>query len=97
LTVTGVQTCALPIYPLELHRSGARQRVDAALRGGVVALPEIAEQPAQRSGVDDAAALALHFEDPSCRLRDQEGALEMHVDHQVRSEERRVGKECRAG
>src|SRR2546427_598999 len=76
LTVTGVQTCALPIC------TGVREdRPQTALRLGQVAPPQHrvrAPDPAQQLRVAVAA-----------RRRQFAGL-------RVRSEERRVGKECRS-
>src|SRR2546427_7816881 len=75
LTVTGVQTCALPISPL-LHNTGfpARQK------------SRVVQQ--RRKRVAD--GIANHTVDPRA-ARESVGAVEMN-----RSEERRVGKECRS-
>src|SRR5690348_18230921 len=71
--VTGVQTCALPIW-LEQHRLAlrhavghghARRRLEGHFRGV------------------DAVIAAV-------------GEIDVDVDHRERSEERRVGKECRS-
>src|SRR5207245_5206375 len=79
-TVTGVQTCALPISLVGEQLGG---------RGG--------DHRAQRDQqVEDAAAARLVV---LLGQRDQEppgGGLAQRV-HETRSEERRVGKECRAG
>src|SRR5688572_32568082 len=71
LTVTGVQTCALPIWP-ELHDHGGARRFPS----GTGALWPTAARP-----------------HPSCT-----GALvtaTVRIPTPLRSEERRVGKECR--
>src|SRR3712207_8903443 len=75
--VTGVQTCALPIFTDLLEREHAHKRItDAAYLIGRV-LQEVFER---RSGPRGAGS-------PEGRDR---------VDQSVRSEERRVGKECRS-
>src|SRR5688572_32777622 len=74
LTVTGVQTCALPILEEE---GGVEARVDAV---GLPRTHSREQLPGYRPGRLD------HVE-----LRDQEQGRE------ERSEERRVGKECRSG
>src|SRR5699024_11540048 len=73
--VTGVQTCALPIYPVEVgeHLQLVRDH-DHLLR-----------QPGQ--GLGEASSVAQI---------QQRGRL-VGDDHLRRSEERRVGKECRGG
>src|SRR5205085_6892754 len=74
LTVTGVQTCALPIYiPLELGST----RDISALTIGLVLLPQ---------AIGTAITMPI-----GGRLTDRIGAR-----GPVRSEERRVGKECRS-
>src|SRR5437763_7228414 len=86
-SVTGVQTCALPISPERLqpveHRAARiRPRPRRPRR-----VPLHARRPTQhvpRPPLDDA---------PVCGLR-HGGGVERAL--QVRSEERRVGKECRA-
>src|SRR2546430_10110402 len=80
LTVTGVQTCALPILAdrvADVLLALDRMRVDAAIRRDAEALHE------------------LHL---TCRGKVQEATLLEHRPHhrRVRSEERRVGKECRS-
>src|SRR2546430_13459678 len=66
LTVTGVQTCALPI---SAHRGGA---VDTQVELD----PLLLEEPAPQAVVV--------------------GSEKLSAVHQIRSEERRVGKECRS-
>src|SRR2546430_5927393 len=79
LTVTGVQTCALPIFP--------------ASRPWLT--------PHRRRKLGERAHVAL----VSCGTRTRRGAATEHVEGTiivrerrctVRSEERRVGKECRS-
>src|SRR2546430_12430146 len=67
LTVTGVQTCALPILPHVVKRDGRREPFDRQkLRASIL---------------------------KSCEKR---SVGVQAVDDVVRSEERRVGKECRS-
>src|SRR2546430_11083162 len=77
LTVTGVQTCALPIYPDRSRRAAvpvARRALCAAARfGRCGAIPRRRRRVARVARARGLPAL----------------------DHQ-RSEERRVGKECRS-
>src|SRR2546430_11398766 len=81
LTVTGVQTCALPILEsLEHLGAGAMNSPQVELFGLRL---EFEDRPAVRSG-------ELH------RLRDDRGQDLHHVQAGARSEERRVGKECRS-
>src|SRR5207248_5639786 len=69
-TVTGVQTCALPIYRRALGLAGERAaEIGPSLRG------RDADDPVARTVV-------------GCEIKEPVGAL--------RSEERRVGKECRS-
>src|SRR5688572_32449646 len=75
LTVTGVQTCALPISPI--------QGRDAQLARAALPQPD-AEPQAPPGAVSD------------LRLRENVGVVERHAERIARSEERRVGKECRA-
>src|SRR2546430_6896618 len=75
LTVTGVQTCALPIF--EAMRDGL---APTRSHGGGEARSIEAQQPSMRSRVAPWAA----------------GALVMATFVGIRSEERRVGKECRS-
>src|SRR5690606_39874918 len=80
--VTGVQTCALPIFLLDLHGAGARivDRVAAALEAGW------ALEATAADGIVEAAAGAVVWP----------GGFPHHVGPgESRSEERRVGKECR--
>src|SRR2546430_7475239 len=78
LTVTGVQTCALPIY----HGLRETTRCHNTARGRSgrmpVRLAVVAEGPATEKNVPD-----RHPERPPAR-------------NNPRSEERRVGKECRS-
>src|SRR2546430_12017687 len=79
LTVTGVQTCALPILRLEMlfHRRREVQRLDAELNFHLE--QQIAEKIAAGMSPDEARYAARRaFGNPT------------------RSEERRVGKECRS-
>src|SRR2546427_9570710 len=84
LTVTGVQTCALPIYR-QVARAGLLQAVP----------------------VDPEQAVTRQLLEGKCRIEKQHGregsprerARAVEIDGRrrgVRSEERRVGKECRS-
>src|SRR5256886_12308991 len=77
LTVTGVQTCALPI----LDRRVAAQGHHA--RAGPADVPE--QELQQRAAADHLHTVGMLR--PGHRVREGAGA---------RSEERRVGKECRS-
>src|SRR5688572_31846822 len=74
LTVTGVQTCALPIYSRKVYVDAGRVRVpmrEISLGGG----------------------------QPPLRVYDTSGPPNVNVREglpKLRSEERRVGKECRS-
>src|SRR5688572_32191429 len=76
LTVTGVQTCALPILLLD-------------------------EAVAQRVRGDVRVGLEVHLLEHAAAIRadglDREAELARDLRHRARSEERRVGKECRGG
>src|SRR2546430_11619013 len=77
LTVTGVQTCALPIW-IDLETA---QAVECRRRKGVVVVvPGLAEGNPRKP--PDITGLVPRRESPSAPV--------------VRSEERRVGKECRS-
>src|SRR5256886_8296746 len=76
LTVTGVQTCALPIYGPGQIRDIGLERLDAALQ-----LPHVPR------------AVTRPFQAP--RHRPAERRVEQDR-RDGRSEERRVGKECRS-
>src|SRR2546427_8512825 len=78
LTVTGVQTCALPISGEEISNSGsgpARQAGPIRFRG------------------DRQRALAYRTDNTRATLAGADG---QHLATLGRSEERRVGKECRS-
>src|SRR2546430_13041302 len=83
LTVTGVQTCALPICPkcLDLVSGGAR-----------VADPD-AVRPYRDRGL---VAVRHDVADFGERAAPVGGKRDKDVAAGVRSEERRVGKECRS-
>src|SRR2546430_7022191 len=76
LTVTGVQTCALPISVRLLRRVAGRRW------GGVTSEGDLATW-------DQAASVSAGYADASILRRVTEATLK-------RSEERRVGKECRS-
>src|SRR5256886_10473759 len=79
LTVTGVQTCALPIW-CRLHAGREREDIHGSEDGG--------------------AGEAVRGEGPGCRGDAGEawrrGLGEGDRGGEMRSEERRVGKECRS-
>src|SRR5438270_3811915 len=80
LTVTGVQTCALPIWP---HGEGSAGAGDGALMF----------EPGRLDGILGAAVLHEHV---GLELVAVAQSLENLDGPQSRSEERRVGKECRS-
>src|SRR5256886_4157353 len=113
LTVTGVQTCALPILMKVRDESGGRHRsVEAGGPGGSLAVTEGHEVIAECDEVTVRADARLETVPPSWtvviaadivlarpdelnryarnRLRNRRNL------YHVRSEERRVGKECRS-
>src|SRR2546430_3363727 len=79
LTVTGVQTCALPIYPRSINIPGTAKVVEARFLSGPA--------PRWQEGVPSRVTLAgwvTAADNP------------YFARATVRSEERRVGKECRS-
>src|SRR3546814_16988623 len=72
--VTGVQTCALPIFPL-------RPRGRAEVYGWIKAALGALQGGGDKGDAED-------------RLYRNTVALASHLIHHMRSEERRVGKEC---
>src|SRR5690606_40050339 len=81
--VTGVQTCALPISRYAALASGAMEKNDLELAARYIAAGlEYAPQDASLLNLDDQVSRELQ------RQAD---------DREVRSEERRVGKECGTG
>src|SRR5690606_41113177 len=88
--VTGVQTCALPISNVDIRQEVAEGnfREDLLYRLNTVEL----HLPALRERREDLPLLATHF------LRRQATQYRKTVtSFSPRSEERRVGKECRSG
>src|SRR5256886_10124468 len=80
LTVTGVQTCALPISSTTASGWSARNRMRSST------------PPRNCLSISDARARAAELRDLLNRA-----LIAYHVeDAPVRSEERRVGKECRS-
>src|SRR3546814_14713955 len=86
--VTGVQTCALPIWRLAVQAAGERlrQRVDPLAGGGFVAA-------ARRHRRDHALAGRLEGEDGAAAAGTQALGIARHAQQHARSEERRAGKE----
>src|SRR3546814_4163935 len=87
--VTGVQTCALPIYQLEAEAHDMAVRVDQPgdERPALAVLLEIGAFGALVLAVEQLLDLAL-------RVDDQPGEADQLTVLVERSEERRVGKEC---
>src|SRR2546430_2844413 len=83
-TVTGVQTCALPILRDRLPPAPLDALDQAADRGDVEHHPREPEDPEPDDGVEAADRGKPHVAEEMCLLQT------------VRSEERRVGKECRS-
>src|SRR2546430_6077739 len=76
LTVTGVQTCALPIS------------------GRVVELPLVG--PGEHPGIGELAEVELRARHPQRHTGRGREVLDEEDRQSLRSEERRVGKECRS-
>src|SRR2546427_7477215 len=76
LTVTGVQTCALPIYLLDPAGKEGDDRGDAFFSRGIV------HRAGPKAETDRQRRLLV--------------ILDQQQRHPIRSEERRVGKECRS-
>src|SRR5258708_16403845 len=75
--VTGVQTCALPIWAFPLQAVRGRRHLDALLRRRTASIPQLRAR--------------------GCCRESQAGfAAPGRSTRQARSEERRVGKECRS-
>src|SRR2546427_12913731 len=85
LTVTGVRTCALPISPF--LNLGARPRVAVLREQGVNSHVEMAYAFTE-AGFDAVDVHMTDLQSGRAQLQDFAGV--------VRSEERRVGKECRS-
>src|SRR5206468_6072313 len=94
LIVTGVQTCALPILffnPIRPGSVASKERVLARATGKDLQFEVVSGKEAKTSGfvsektADDALFIRVHLPGPVPR------------GGQTRSEERRVGKECRSG
>src|SRR3989475_4203755 len=79
LTVTGVQTCALPICPI-------RYTIGSGCSGGSIYQQQAAND---YPGIFDGIL-------PACSFPDSWSTAIEVVDCRLRSEERRVGKECRS-
>src|SRR5206468_5553889 len=88
LIVTGVQTCALPIYILT---SDARNRFNRFVDGGD---PCLTIRHYFDEAHEDRAAITNCSSDYE---RSNVEVMEMDLRFGLRSEERRVGKEVRAG
>src|SRR2546430_13283317 len=84
LTVTGVQTCALPIYAQSNNRGGSvhEHRI----------FPPVGSRRRSRRGIRRRTSVCPGT---GCDGRRQEGRG-CNVQYVPRSEERRVGKECRS-
>src|SRR5207248_6992698 len=88
-TVTGVQTCALPISELwQADDPAQRAAIWAGRKSAFAAVGRISPAYIVQDGVVPRSALGSVL-DKIARLSDECGVK--------RSEERRVGKECRSG
>src|SRR5690606_40571751 len=90
--VTGVQTCALPIFEQERERLDEATRILQELTGS--------SDDYDDSGLEDAKTEKARIEQRIDDLEDQLDRAEVIAEHDsdrvdLRSEERRVGKESR--
>src|SRR5205823_8957512 len=94
--VTGVQTCALPIYGRYAIVTGEKTRLIDAATGNTLRVFSAPSSQAFFTG-DNKTAMLAH-QDRIRYLDVESGKItrEIAIDGGVRSEERRVGKECRA-
>src|SRR5437870_8565992 len=88
--VTGVQTCALPISPRFHHPAGLQIELAAPWKRGEVAR----EAMALRRECQDLHASRNDFLADAVAGDDSDA---IGLGHRLRSEERRVGKECGCG
>src|SRR5262249_58571916 len=89
-SVTGVQTCALPIFESEVS-----QEIADALQAN---LSPSESQALASVGTHDAEAYDLFLRgEYELHQAESSVALEAYDRADARSEERRVGKECRCG
>src|SRR5205085_9302138 len=86
LTVTGVQTCALPIFRRE-NAGGAHAKL-VRVRG--VAISFVERDEAGLEEIEERLVESLH----AVLRMSRSDCLAYHVGLLFRSEERRVGKEC---
>src|SRR5206468_4788171 len=92
LIVTGVQTCALPIYfefPVERTMAGSVNKV--ILVGNLGKDPEVRRMQDGRPVVNMSVATSESWRDKATGERKERTEWHRVV---IRSEERRVGKEC---
>src|SRR5205085_6262685 len=87
LTVTGVQTCALPIFGLKRADGGEKLLYRLWAEGGIHAVRD-----AYWLGK---SAHVGNGKDKPVLITGGSGFIGTNLAHRVRSEERRVGKECR--
>src|SRR5206468_6691946 len=93
LIVTGVQTCALPIFCYPWASSWSSRKIDIdEFPNAKRWLEEIGERPA----VKKAMAMGPEFREAPGSISPEEQARRRKLVAD-RSEERRVGKECRDG
>src|SRR2546429_6267695 len=92
VAVTGVQTCALPIWLLE--RAGHPKPEEPVLHGREGRAPRASGGPRARATLPDGGGI-YRRERPRDHRTDAE-QRRRHRPLQERSEERRVGKECRS-
>src|SRR5205823_7519131 len=92
--VTGVQTCALPIYPSAFGTSGAFQFTDADSTAIFKCKLDTAATYTACSSGSVSTDLSSGSHSFSVKAYDSTGTYVSTSD--ARSEERRVGKECRS-
>src|SRR5258708_17870846 len=85
--VTGVQTCALPILSV-LRRKGVHNRASHGTRSYVLSAPLLQGVPMIAAAICALGTASRNWVSPQLR-----GFAKITV---LRSEERRVGKECRS-
>src|SRR5207248_3830375 len=95
-TVTGVQTCALPIFLLQDGHPmlpSHWQSLESLVAAGFKVNPH----RKRCSGLDELLGFISEWETKRATLPYETDGVVVKIDSVERSEERRVGKECRCG